>query len=750
MDLLRIPDEVLLQIFTNFNDIDLLNLAQVCTRFKAVARDIIAKKYNGESEDKYYDVLLCTDDGGAVQDLYRKFFETFSNKITALSVVSESRTNKQKLLKLMNRHCCTAKHVIIRNSNNDDFPVTKAIHMMHNLTSLTLKCISCAEFYWADERFPHLTSLHLNEVKRVDVQVLKRFIYINPQLKILSVGDCRNFPLKAIQALRKHLNGLESLEYTTYYTDFQKNCQDIEVENLKSLKISADGSSTAKVLCVIARGSKNIQHLEVSMRGDNPMDVDETYREFEHTICLFDKLTSLQLHQYKVGISLIRIISRNLRHLVSLKLDGVQTDQMTLDDVLLVFRRSKHLKELSLQSEFTTKFKFNMEFHRKFREIIGNRGKDIKFELITSEEKILITEEKMMKNGELLYWTGYDVSRSNSLFHLFDLDDKLLRKIIGFLDEQGERALYGTCTKMKYIMENRIMSHEFTVSDERSAKDVLNLFGEHITKLKINMNTSSQSQMRTTWRLVSDKCSESLTELSLNNVIVEAMSATKAIFPNLVKLEVLSVISNRTHILPPMECPQLRQLEFSKGDITQPTKRSQFGISLNSLTAIRLNHFNNGIEAVLKCISDEVCYQLKEFTVEPVNVKILKIINIAVRFRNLTTLSLMENGIGNLNTKYLYQSCTKLVKLSLNTDDYIDIDEWRKILRHIKENCKQLEIIQLIQTDRDFYQDLMITIVNLLPNIKLNMVYENRALGTYKIETFRNERIKDSERQKPY
>lgn len=612
-ELLGFSNEILLQIFRSFNDVDLLCAAQVCKRFKGIAKEIVTKKYNDDLEEKYYKVYVYTEDGSDVHQLYREFLETFGQQIYALKLCIEPQTNKHRLLKLINQHCRFTKHVVVR-CYNASFPVTRLIHTMPQLTSLTLDYLSCADFAWIDRHYPQLESLCLQLVKNIDVQVLKRFLYINPQLKHLRVIDCRRFPLKVIEPLRNHLNGLKSFEYDTIYNGFTGNCSVVKVENLESLKISTDETSTAKVLTAFGKGNKTIQKLEVKARGEE-IDDDQTQDAFQHSIGLFNKLTSLKLDRFTVRNSLIRIFICSLPNLVTLHLNGVQLSEITANFILYMFKKCQSLKEVTLESKFyrlNEDVQFNLDFHRQFAKIVRNRGAT-KLEIIEMDKTILITEEKIVRNGELQYWTGFGAAASQSKIHLFDLGDKVLEKIYDYLTESDHlAALYETCNKMRNALQQRIKSQWFTVFDEKSAKDTFGRFGKNVCYLAIDINTNDRTRMANTWRYISANYSKQLIEMQLNNVRVDATGSEVVDIPNLLKLGVRSIVTSNSHIFPLMNCPKLTNLEFFRGEILRLPAKSPlppFGISMNNLTALRIHHFNNEIDKILNHLNDEQCSQ---------------------------------------------------------------------------------------------------------------------------------------------
>ncbi|XP_055298410.1 uncharacterized protein LOC129566472 [Sitodiplosis mosellana] len=756
-ELLKFSNEILLEIFTNFNDIDLLNTARVCRRFEAIAKETFADKYNGDSEEKYYDIKVCTKDIVDDQKLYRTFLKTFGNEIAAINITSQRGPNKYNLLKLIGEHCRSAKHITV-STFDSEFNLTQMIQSMTQLTSLSVKGIKSTNLSWANIRFPRLTTFAIDDIPDIDVEVLKQFLYINPQLERLRINYCTKFPLKVIQALRDKMKRLKSLEYTSCYNLFGDTCRDINMEQLETLKIAVDATSFRSVLVATTKGSKKIQSLEVLMRDDD-VNTEGIHQQMDEVIPLFEKLTTLRLVKFDLTVDVTRYLIRFLPHLVTLKLDGIRLSDFHSYDILFIFKKCKHMKELSMESDSHSikTEEFNLGFHREFIEITRNRGSGVKFEVIQPETKMTITAEKIINNDQLIYWnvgTECEAPNSCSNVHFLDLNDKCLSRIYSYLDEQSERALYETCTRTKEAMHERITKQVFTVVDLNSARDTFKRFGDHITKLAIDISKKNGAQTAAVWTFIGTEFAEKITELSLVNVKVSAVDSFKVKFPNVTTLKIMSVVTSRTHIFPPMDCPKLSRLEFHKDEITFATKASNFGVSLDHLTTIKLVAASKVIRKILHLLDDRICDQIQEFSVDPQQhipednpYKLFS--NVAMRFRNLTTLNFCVPDIEETNTKYLFESCTKIVKLTMGCSYYdINNNNWRRTIKNIKENCKHLEVIQMISNYFQFDNELLSEIAEAFPKAQFNIVVYNCDNNTYRVEAYK--KLTKDDRIKPF
>lgn len=64
-------------------------------------------------------------------------------------------------------------------------------------------------------------------------------------------------------------------------------------------------------------------------------------------------------------------------------------------------------------------------------------------------------------------------------------------------------------------------------------------------------------------------------------------------------------------------------------------------------------------------LSDDVCQQIEELTIYFCEISAAELVNVAIRFRNLTTLHLIDKNVHKTDTNYLFERLRKLTKLSL-------------------------------------------------------------------------------------
>lgn len=112
--------------------------------------------------------------------------------------------------------------------------------------------------------------------------------------------------------------------------------------------------------------------------------------------------------------------------------------------------------------------------------------------------------------------------------------------------------------------------------------------------------------------------------------------------------------------------------------------------------------YNEAVVKFLLGLDETICQQINVLSLNNVSVseweRSLKqkrtnsqLINILIRFRNLSTLKLLVPGVTDLNTQYLFENCTKLVNIELchNMWEY-------DVFEHLRANCTQIQFIRVI------------------------------------------------------
>lgn len=185
------------------------------------------------------------------------------------------------------------------------------------------------------------------------------------------------------------------------------------------------------------------------------------------------------------------------------------------------------------------------------------------------------------------------------------------------------------------------------------------------------------------------------------------------------------VRSTSPNVLPLMKCPKLKHLEIDKCEINQMERDSILNLAIgDNVTVLKIGWFDDVMDNVLSRFEDSVCHRLEEFAVvehiySPLvntGAMVQKLLNVVMRFRNLNALHLICPDIEYANTDFLFERCYKLEQLSLGYDESDGEYKMRQMLANVKENCKDLEVIQLVPERRSTQSDICEYITQLFPS----------------------------------
>lgn len=419
-------------------------------------------------------------------------------------------------------------------------------------------------------------------------------------------------------------------------------------------------------------------------------------------------------------MNLLVILLRRLPNLYSLCIRDDNTSIFTKDNILELFTEGKNLVKFMVQITYAYKanpnLPFDLDFFNRFVEVVRDRSLA---KIIWDEhEKTIISREKIIQHGRLVHWIGYDASRSVSRTHILNLPDKCIQKIFNFLDRDSHRALYETCQRTRKEVKHHITKQLFKTNLDNltHAQDIFRRFGDDISRLLvITTSIKPNEAVKQFWKSLMEKCGKNLIELHIRKSSIDVMKGHSDVnfmenhshFPNLTMLVLEDIRSVDFSIFTMFNCPKLTHLELYEYYIQCPFipngDLSQANI-FNNLTSIKLDRVDECIENVINSMDEATCAKVKEFTVggyEDRNISDdlmhMMLINVISRFRNLTTLNLIVAYMENMNINYLFEHCTKLVKLSVAFESVFDFDKATRMFKSIKDNCKQINTIQLIQ-----------------------------------------------------
>ena len=76
------------------------------------------------------------------------------------------------------------------------------------------------------------------------------------------------------------------------------------------------------------------------------------------------------------------------------------------------------------------------------------------------------------------------------------------------------------------------------------------------------------------------------------------------------------------------------------------------------------------------------------------------------------------------------------------------MNDWHRVIRNMKENCKHLKVIQFVASYNEFDNEIMDEMINTFPRVQINVVIYNYYHDTYKVEAYK--RMTKTDRINPF
>lgn len=281
--LMSMDEAIIQRIFSHLNDTDLLNATRICRQVKTIATEIFANKYNGESDDKYFEVTIYTDDSSQEPKPYWPFFTTFGYRMTSLKLNLNidfmnctAIARSHWLIRTINRKCTSlSKLKVTLNGEEAPFSITGLSILFSKLTQLSLHKLRMTNSNWAVHTYESLTHFYAIKVKGFFPADLSILIRNHPRLQYLAIVRCDQIKLNILEVMHDTCKELLALDLITFDGSFMSELDEIQMPKLESLKISVGhGSSMVSVLSAVSKGCKNLQNLEfMPVKMDNNCEI---------------------------------------------------------------------------------------------------------------------------------------------------------------------------------------------------------------------------------------------------------------------------------------------------------------------------------------------------------------------------------------------------------------------------------------------------------------------------------------------
>lgn len=632
--LLDFPDEVLLKIFQHFDQTDLLNANNVCTRFEAIAQDAFPYVFDGTADNKFLSI-----NANEKQEFYDQIFGIFGEKVVALSALrikfidSDITTNGHAVYKWITSSWPSITHLIIQGNDSSTCTINMMdiALMVSKLICLKLESIRCLNaFAWSQELHPYLTTFGIKNTEDFDRKHVVQLVKRNSQLRQLHVVNCCMKPGLLFGFRGDTLSKIDLLELGQL-GQRGETCKYLKIEftvvGSGSLTVSVSGiwnTAVTNALRTMAKRCRRVKRLHIPFRryADDKHFSSAERKLFMDSISLFEQVNLLTIEGIELESAPINVLVQNLPELRTLRLKYNSFNISTPEDVLFVFSEFPNLKDLALNFSHSHRnmAPFGMHFYYKFLDIIQKTNRVCTFALHSINNDMLFTNEKCILNGELRHWIGYETKRSRSQTNFSSLNEACIGKIAKYLNQNESRALYRTCRLATQALASQIKRQTFEVFIEEGfldAKDTINLFGEHIRKLVVYAemsdprNAGSRYEMDI-WNQIDKGCGKRLIELTMRDGQIESLNSA---FSKLETLKLISMRSNGSNTFS-FHCPKLKRLEINSCEFRDNIQAQlQPGTSFGNLEQIKINGFNSNTLKMFNGLSKDLSL-VKELSLE--------------------------------------------------------------------------------------------------------------------------------------
>lgn len=335
IELLSMPNEILVHIFIHLEDKDLLSVSHVCKSFACAVEVAIERKYS----NKIYEV-----DGfyAKILGLNKVMLSKYGDKLTKINISDVSDT----VLELIEQKCCNLNAI--------------KFYRVDRIISLSGLKEAILDFTWVES------------VKKITKESFAAFIKNNQQLEKLHVYQLyRSYDL--METLHNQLPMLTDLVWDEYrfYQNLPINIPKITLQLLDKLELLVHQSDLVPVLCAIDCDHLKELNLPYFNQFKNVMFTE---------ILKFKMLSSLQVYYCSFTTKQLRKMADHLPDITELGLKITESESNTdteskIFSVLSIFTKLTKL-QVNLQDfeRFLYEFKSQSinEFHGRFTMLYPN------------------------------------------------------------------------------------------------------------------------------------------------------------------------------------------------------------------------------------------------------------------------------------------------------------------------------------------------------------------------------------------
>lgn len=375
----------------------------------------------------------------------------------------------------------------------------------------------------------------------------------------------RIFVMEVLRSISGKLQKLKNLHLECY----EEEVIDIPInlERLESLKLPTNENTCLNIL----NSMTTCKHLTKFAWFGHVVDGVWT-DDIGEALCKYPALKSIKLDATNVSLAgVIRTIDR-LPNLSEIHCEAVRDFDIGNIFNILIFTKLSNLTIVVY--EFSENI---LSLIHGLAEATFNRR--LKIKLYDIDDDTIISYQGMVRrNGEILYYAGYDPIYRQTSTGLLNLNRKCFRKIVDFFNINDFLALFKTCKATQNAVKRYLTTTEREWDDEwmvpaNLEKDFLKYIGPHIRHADCSqlIRCDDQNKALQLWKNLNQHCIH-LRKLSVVDFDRYRLDGFNWFWPNLTKIKLSTCYDIGYKNLCMFNCPWLQELEINNFQLDAPPR----------------------------------------------------------------------------------------------------------------------------------------------------------------------------------
>lgn len=400
-------DDIIHYVFEYLNEIDLVNAAEVCTRFNGHAKDIFCLKYQSIDMDKFKSmdevkimlkhfavsiksVFACSNH---IYNIYgNRFLNDIQSKCLNLTGLHLWGLSYFRGLNTMFKNL---EHLVLEGCDLLEIP----INFCNRLNVLKLfECeLSDPEFIF-NRQFPMLREACFIDLNEITGNALNGFIFSNPTLIKLTIGyHWETFPTYLFVSISENLPNLTELEINEIYCENRIHLEERiqllgKLRSLEVLKLEMCGTKIAPLARRLVKNKTAIEHLKLNDGVIDDDAVEWLSRLKQVKILILSEIAGLTA---KHSIYL----AKELPKLSEFYFDSI-SDCFDIFAMRKIITNAKKLSKLSLES--IRGIEIDENDYKSLLKIVQSRAENIQLLIEITGDGVSLPNQMIWANQEWL------------------------------------------------------------------------------------------------------------------------------------------------------------------------------------------------------------------------------------------------------------------------------------------------------------------------------------------------------------